>query len=194
MDFNRHVLEIVKKANRTLGCIRRTIKYKDREIILPLYKANVRSRLEYGSAVWNPHQVQQLQRIERVQRRATKMVNGISNLDYESRLRELKLPSLQYRRRRADMHQVFKIINKLERVDPGVFFQLNAQNKVTRGHSSRIYKPKPRLNIRKNSFSVRVVNDWNSLPQHLIDSGSLDEFKAGLDEHWCEEIYKNPFS
>ena len=70
------------------------------------------------------------------------MVNGISNLDYESRLRELKLPSLQYRRRRADMHQVFKIINKLERVDPGVFFQLNAQNKVTRGHSSRIYKPK----------------------------------------------------
>ena len=194
LDFNRHVLEIVKKANRTLGCIRRTIKYKDREIILPLYKANVRSRLEYGSAVWNPHQVQQLQRIERVQRRATKMVNGISNLDYESRLRELKLPSLQYRRRRADMHQVFKIINKLERVDPGVFFQLNAQNKVTRGHSSRIYKPKPRLNIRKNSFSVRVVNDWNSLPQHLIDSGSLDEFKAGLDEHWCEEIYKNPFS
>ena len=194
LDFNSHVLEIVKKANKTLGCIRRTIKYKDRDIVLPLYKAYVRSRLEYGSAVWNPHQAQQTERIERVQRRATKMIHDVKHLDYDSRLKELNLPSLQYRRRRADMHQVYKMINKLERIDPGAFFQLNAQNKVTRGHSSRFYKPRPRLNIRKNSFSVRVVNDWNSLPQSLIDSGTLDEFKASLDEHWKDDIFENPFS
>ena len=92
------------------------------------------------------------------------------------------------------LHQVFKMMNKLEQIDPGAFFQLNAQNKVTRGHSSRFYKPRPRLDIRKNSFSVRVVNDWNSLPQSLIDSGTLDEFKANLDEFWKDEIFKNPFS
>ena len=193
LDFNIHVLEMVKKANRSLGCIRRTIKYKDREIVLPLYKAYVRSRLEYGSSVWNPYQVQQTQRIERVQRRATKMIHDISHLDYETRLKELKLPSLQYRRRRADMHQVFKIINRLERIEPDAFFRPNAQKKVTRGHNKRFYKPKPRLNIRKNTFSVRVVNDWNSLPQNLIDSGTLEEFKVNLDEHWRSEVYKNPF-
>ena len=91
------------------------------------------------------------------------------------------------------MHQVFKIINRLERIEPDAFFRPNAQKKVTRGHNKRFYKPKPRLNIRKNTFSVRVVNDWNSLPQNLIDSGNLDEFKVNLDEHWRSEVYKNPF-
>ena len=122
------------------------------------------------------------------------MIHDVKHLDYDSRLKELNLPSLQYRRRRADMHQVYKMMNKLERIDPGAFFQLNVQNKVTRGHSSRFYKPRPRLDIRKNSFSVRVVNDWNSLPQSLIDSGTLDYFKASLDEYWKDDIFKNPFS
>ena len=192
LNFHSHIAEATAKANRILGCIRRSIKFKNEDIIMPLYKAHVRSRLEYGSVIWNPYQAQDKIRVERVQRRATKMVKGLENLTYEGRLKKLELPSLQHRRRRSDMLQVFKIIMQLERIEAQKFFTPGTS--FTRGHSKKLFKPRPRLDIRKNFFSLRVIEDWNSLPQHLIDSEDLDDFKAGLDELWAEQMFSNPFS
>ena len=120
------------------------------------------------------------------------MINGLGDLDYTSRLKALGLPSLQHRRRRADMLQVFKIFVQLEQLQPNEFFELS-KSKRTRGHKLKLRKQRPRLDIRKNSFSNRVVNDWNSLPQSLIDSESIEQFKAGLDQLWAEHKYENPF-
>ena len=110
LDFHRHVLETVKKANNTLGCIRRSIKFRDKNIMLPLYIAHVRSRLEYASVVWSPYKLNDIRAIEYVQRRATKLIRGMYSLAYEDRLKYLDLFSLQYRRRKADMLEVFKIV------------------------------------------------------------------------------------
>ena len=191
LNFHKHILKASKKANSILGCIRRAIKYKDREMILPLYIAHVRSRLEYGSVVWNPYLVQDKKRIEYIQRRATKMINGISHLSYKSRLIALDLPSLEYRRRFADMVQVFKIIYNLERIEKDHFFTFSQT--MTRGHSKKFFKPRARLNIRKNSFSHRVIEDWNSLPESVVSAVDLECFKAELSDFWEAEKFSNPF-
>ena len=192
LNFHQHIMASAKKANSILGCIRRTIKHKDREIILPLFKAHVRSRLEYGSVVWSPFKLKDIQAIEYVQRRATKLIRGLYDLTYEERLKALNLPSLLFRRRRADMIQAYKIINGLERVESGKFFKFSTNTK-TRGHSKKLFKPRCRLDIRKNIFSQRIVNDWNSLPQSLVEAGDLGSFKAGLDEVWDKLKFLTPF-
>ena len=67
--------------------------------------------MEYAHAVWSPHKKKDMEAIENVQRRATKMVPGLNDKSYEDRLKELKLPSLSYRRLRGDMIEVFKLVN-----------------------------------------------------------------------------------
>ncbi len=66
-----------------------------------LYKSMVRPHLEYGNAVWHPYKVKDVERIESVQRRATRMIPGMTGLSYEERLKRLNLPTLQYRRMRG---------------------------------------------------------------------------------------------
>ena len=85
------------------GVIKRNFKYMGEEIFLYLYKTLVRPHLEYSSVVWDPITLRDQRRIEGVQRRATKLIPNMEELNYEQRLVKLGLPSLQYRRTRADM-------------------------------------------------------------------------------------------
>ena len=82
-------------------------------MFLPLYKALVRSHLEYGISVWSPYKMKYIEAIERVERRATKMLPGMDQLTYEERLRKSKLQTLVYRRMRGDMIEVIKILHGL---------------------------------------------------------------------------------
>ena len=192
LKFHRHVALATKRANGVLSQIRRTIKYKEKEIIIPLYMALVRPLLEYGNVIWNPRYKEDQKDVEKVQRRATKIVRSISHLEYGDRLRQLNLPSLQHRRRRGDMIQVYKIISGIDRVDPDRIFEFR-KNSTTRGHEKKLFKHMSRLNVRKEAFSQRTVNDWNSLPQTVIEAETLDQFKSRLDRHWLGERYKHPF-
>ena len=79
-----------------------------------LYKAIIRPHLEYASVVWSPSTITDQRRIEGVQRRATKLVSGVTEMSYPQRLQKLGIPSLQYRRLRADMLQVYKILHGIE--------------------------------------------------------------------------------
>ena len=101
----------VKKANRKLGLIRRSFTHMDKDMFLALYKSIVRPHLEYGSTIWSTIYKKDKIAIENVQRRATKLVPGIQHLSYSERLRILGIPSLQYRRIRADLVETYKIIN-----------------------------------------------------------------------------------
>ena len=71
----------------------------------------VRSHFEYAGALWNPNRKGDIKRLEKVQMRATKLVNNVKHLSYENRLKELKLPTLKYRRLRGDMIEVYNIIH-----------------------------------------------------------------------------------
>ena len=178
----KHIAKIVKSANRLLGMIRRTITCKNKSNILNLYISLVRPILDYGAAIWNPHLKEDIQKIERIQRRATKMITGMRNLSYEERLRKCKLMSLESRRRRYDLIETFKIMKQIYTMDKEKLFKF--QENQTRGHKYKIYKKQTRLNIRKYFFSVRVVNDWNKLPKEAVEAKDINKFKKAIDREF----------
>ena len=148
----------------------------------------VRPLLEYGNAIWGPHNKGDIKMVESVQRRATKLVPELKHLPYEERLRQLQLPSLNYRRKRGDMIKMFKIMNGMVRFEPTRLFT-PARTNITRGHSKRIYKKHAVQVIRSNAFSQRVVNSWNNLPTNVVDATTLNDFKNRLDDHWRHLTY-----
>ena len=157
LNFSEHINSKVNKANRNLGMIFRTFTFMDKEIFLNLYKSVVRPHLEYAVTVCTPLYKKDMVAIENVQRRATKLVKSIRHLTYEERLKILGLPSLEYRRERADVIEVFKILNKIDEIDKDKFFTVSTYTS-TRGHPRKLLKKRHRLKVRSNSFSLRAVS------------------------------------
>ena len=132
----------------------------DKCMFLTLFKSMVRPHLEYGSNAWSVIFKKEVIQIENLQRRAITLAKIMQHLSYTERLKYLVLPSLQYRRLRADMVETFKILNNIDKVQHEHIFLISRT--ATRGHNQKIYKKNSRTNIRKYSFSQRIVDMWNS--------------------------------
>ena len=182
LKFHSHTTRVVNKANRILGMIKKSFVSLDAISLPVLYKAFIRPHLEYGNVIWGPHFRDDQIKVERVQRRATKLIDHLRDLPYEERLNELKLPSLYYRRRRGDMIQVFKIMKGFNRVPKEQFFKQKAL--TTRGHHLKLFKPRAQKLVRRQFFSTRIINDWNQLPSDIVEADTVNTFKARLDRHW----------
>ena len=181
LKFHEHTTVTVKMANQILGLIKKSYRSRDPCTITTLYKTMIRPHLEYGNAMWGPVFLGDVHKVEKIQRRATKMIYS-KNLPYEQRLRTLRIPSLIYRRRKGDMIQMLRIMEGLIRIDHMLLFTMTKMR--TREHSKRVYKPQSTKFLRMKSFSQRTINDWNNLPADVIDAPSLNGFKNRLDEHW----------
>ena len=105
-----------------------------------------------------PHYSGNKHQIDIVQHRATRLVPGFDEISYEERFPRLKLPSLQYRRKRGVMIQTYKFMRGFDRIDPIVFFKF-LPSQVTRGHGFKIHKQQVQRLVRSQSYSIRVVND-----------------------------------
>ena len=180
MKFSEQVNSAVGKANATLGMIKRSITCKSKNIVTKLYKALVRPKLEYCVQAWRPYLQKDIEKMERVQRRATKMIDECKSFSYEDRLKFTGLSTLEARRIRGDMIEVFKILKGISKLDSASWFQLE-NNSRTRGHRLKLVKKRSRLDIRKHFFSQRVVNDWNSLPEVVVEAESVNSFKNKYD-------------
>ena len=120
-------------ANWNLGIIFRAFTYLDSVRFLNLYKSLVSPHLEYATQIWSPLYKKDKITIENVQRRATHLVKSEKHLSYPERLEKLGLPTLEYRRQRADVLQVLKILQGIDNVDGDKFFTLSSYQ-ATRGH------------------------------------------------------------
>ena len=164
LRWDLHITECIKKANRMIGMIKRTFSYMNKDMFNALYKTFVRPMLEYAPQVWNPHIARNIEALEKVQRRATKIVPGLKDLPYENRLQALKLFPLKDRRLRGDMIATYQMMNGLMDVNYHKLIPINdVTNIITRSHSQQLKGKKCNNMWRKNLFTQRRVLSWNEL-------------------------------
>ena len=152
--FTQHITEIVRTAYHRLKQLRISFSCKDKDFQIYLYSTFIRPILEYNTFVWSPYLLKDIDKVERVQKMFTRHLPSIRGLPYLSRLRNLKLQSLEERRIIFDMILVFKVIHGLVSIRFDDLFVLNRNN--TRGHAYKLCTQFSRVNYRNFFFPIEL--------------------------------------
>ena len=192
------------KGNRILGMLNRTFVNKDQELWKMLYTSLVRPHLEFASSVWNPQLKGDINVLEKVQNRATKMIKRLKHLTPEERNKNLNLTSLEVRRTRGDLIQMYNLLHGVNNIDwcspPQQIANLSetGPSSATRGHSMRFSREHfsssirnhlaSSVTLRENFFLNRIIPTWNSLPNDIIEAQSLNIFKKKLDVYYQRKL------
>ena len=131
-----------------------------------------------------------ISKLEGFQKRATKMVIELRSLEYEERLKELGLTTLEVRRKRGDLIQIYKITKGFEEVELGL---RNTGDTVgaNRRHNSQIIREKfVNAPMRDNFLLNRNATTWNMLPSEIAEADTVNQFKARIDRHMASETWR----
>jgi hypothetical protein len=179
INWNTHIENISKKTNSTRAFIQRNLQHCPQRTKAVCYTTLVRPLLEYACTVWDPFTNVNIQKLESVQRRSARFVMN----DYRqtssvtTMLNTLQWQPLAERRTRCKAVMMYRIVNGLIAIPP---LELHTTSSVARGHIARFLVPYARTSTYRHSFFPDSIRIWNSLPEPLVDSTSLDAFKQGV--------------
>ena len=182
LKVDKQCCKAANEATRKLGMIWRGFKNRLKDTMLPL--SMVRPPLDYCIQAWKPHLRKDVDKLEKVQKRATKMIEWQEGLGYLRRLKILNLTTLETRFLRAGLIEVYKNFKGLDKLDSKRFFDV--VDGATRGHSLKLFKRRVRLDVGKYKFGNRVCDEYNGLTDEVV----MVTFKAKLDHHLRRSLFK----
>ena len=192
---SQQCLKAATRANQVLGQLARAVGWRDKDTFLKLYCVYVRPHLEYAIQSWSPWLIQDKEVLEKVQKRAIRMVSNLKGKTYEERLVEANMTTLETRRYRGDLIQMFRIMTGKDDVDPNIWFQTMADSRGT-GIGTRqatglfnILPTESNGQTRSNFFSQRVVAPWNNLPNSVKQATTVNMFKNRFDEYMKQGVF-----
>ena len=186
-----HILSTAQKAGGLAQSILKATVCRSPEFMLTLLTTHIRPILEYCSCLWHTGYINDIKTLESVQRRWTKRVERLSQVDYGTRLRTLNLYSVSGRLLRADMIFCWKIFHGKCSVVPEDIFSVSS-DRGTRGHRYKVDHVRPYTDVRGRSFGLRVINQWNRLPDHVVALDDLKQFKAMLSDALGDKLFDYP--
>lgn len=181
LNWGPHIGSVAAKASRTIGFLRRNLRYCPPKLKATAYITLVRSKLDYCSTIWDPHLEKDIKALEAVQRRAARFVcNDYSRYSsVSSMLEELQWPSLEHRRKLARLTLMYKVVNDLVAVPHGD--HLRPGSTRTRGlNSQKFMNIGVKTDHYKHSFFPRTVRDWNALSFTPPSDLSTFKLQVGL--------------
>ena len=176
---DKHINKMTGKANNLLRRIKMAFIYKDKDMMRKVLVTMIRPLLEYAAVVWSPHTKKNIRKLERVQRAATKMAPELRDLEYEERLREMGLTTLENRRERGDLINIYKMLHGMDKTGEDL---IKRDTGITRGHEKKLKRERCLKDIKKYSFPHRAVTAWNGLDEVIVNATSVHSFKARLDK------------
>lgn len=182
--------QCVRASTRAMSIMRRikrTFPNMTPDIFRKVYPAFVRPHLEYSIQAWRPWLLKDIALLENVQRRSTKLVNCLRDVEFQQRESSLNLFPISYRQTRGDLIMAFKIIRQTNTCLHFEDFFAFATTSHLRGHNYKLNKQRSNTLMRASSFSQRIVNLWNSLPECVVASSNTDIFKSRLDNFFYPE-------
>ena len=179
LKVSNHINTIVSSARMRAIFIRRCFKSQNISALVRAFKVFVRPILEYASPVWCPHLQKDIDLLESVQRRFTKLLPGMYHKSYKERLEACKLPSLELRRLLIDLILTYSLLHNAYDVDCSRYFNIRGCER-TRGHPFKLRVNISKTDCRKFFFCNRVVNVWNQLPASVVLAKSVSTFKRLL--------------
>jgi hypothetical protein len=181
LKWEEHVDTVCNKGNRTLGFLRRNLRYAPRKLKEQAYIAMVRSTLEYSATVWDPCLKKDINKIHRVEKRAARFI--ANDYRYDSSMsqifKDLGWSALKDRRREARLALFYKVVNGLVAVDKDEYLQ-QGDTRTRAKNSMKFKQMKVSTQIFQNSFFPRTIPEWNILPEDTIKCGSVESFRAAL--------------
>ena len=157
--------------------------------MLTLYVSHIRPIMEYGSCVWNVGYLEDDRRLERLQRKWTREIDGLTGLDYVCRFKKIGSYSIKGRLLNIDLIQIWKAIHSDVDVGLSDIFEY-PRNTHTRVHTYKLSIPLCQKEVKKRSFALRCVNIWISIPAETMASNNVETFKAQLDRFLGDSLYE----